>query len=111
MSHRRASRHGRAHRRAIPPPRVNGAAPLTFNAPPGGTTVVNNRARVSMTPLRGGTSLFFTWTEKGTSNANGVVVWAFSASDFSCSRYTPVLASQRWLGRLCVHPARGGCTR
>ena len=66
--------------------RLNGAAPLTFNAPPGGTTVVNNLARVSMTPLRGGTSLFFTFTEKVTINANGVVVRAFSASDFSCSR-------------------------
>jgi hypothetical protein len=39
-----------------------------------------------MTPLKGGTSLFFTFTEKLTINANGVVVRDFVASDFSCSR-------------------------
>jgi hypothetical protein len=41
---------------------------------------------MSMTPLQGGTSLFFTWTEKVTINANGVVVRKFFASQFSCSR-------------------------
>ena len=66
--------------------RVHGAAPLTFNAPPSGSLTLSNLARVSMTPLRGGTSLFFTWTEKVTINANGVVVREFFASDFSCSR-------------------------
>ena len=66
--------------------RVHGAAPLTFNAPPSGATTVSNLVRLTMTPLRGGTSLFFTFTEKVTINANGVVVRAFSASDFRCSR-------------------------
>jgi pullulanase len=66
--------------------RVHGAAPLTFNAPPSGATTVSNLVRLAMTPLRGGTSLFFTFTEKVTINANGVVVRAFSASDFRCSR-------------------------
>lgn len=66
--------------------RVHGAAPLTFNSPPSGSLTLSNLARVSMTPLQGGTSLFFTWTEKVTINSNGVVVRAFFASDFSCSR-------------------------
>lgn len=41
---------------------------------------------MTMTPVHGGTSLFFTLTEKVTVNANGVVVREFFASDFGCSR-------------------------
>lgn len=66
--------------------RMHGSAPLTFNATPGGTTTLSNMARVTMTPLLGGTKLFFTLTEKLTINANGVVTRAFFASDASCSK-------------------------
>ena len=66
--------------------RVHGAAPLTFNSPPSGTTTLSNLARVSMTPPRGGTSLFFTLTEKITINSNGVVVRGFFFSDSRCSK-------------------------
>lgn len=65
---------------------VHAAAPLTFNATPGGTTTLSNLVRVTMTPLTGGTRLFFTLTEKLTINANGVVTRAFFASDSSCSQ-------------------------
>jgi pullulanase len=66
--------------------RIHGAAPLTFNAPPSGSLTLSNLVRVSMTPLQGGTSLFFTLTEKLTVNANGVVVREFFFADFSCSK-------------------------
>lgn len=66
--------------------RIHGAAPLTFNSPPSGSLTLNNLVRVSMTPLQGGTSLFFTLTEKVTINANGVVVRGFFFSEFSCSK-------------------------
>jgi pullulanase len=66
--------------------RVHGAAPLTFNAPPSGSVTLSNMARVSMTPLRGGTTLFFTLTEKLTVNSNGVVVREFFFAELSCSK-------------------------
>jgi hypothetical protein len=44
---------------------VQGAAPLTFNAPPSGS---------------------LTLTEKITINSNGLVVREFFFSDFSCSK-------------------------
>ena len=65
---------------------LHAAAPLTFNAPPSGSITLSNMARVSMIPVHGGTSLFFTLTQKLTINANGAVVRDFFTSGSSCSK-------------------------